>query len=95
MQSFAGQCWVVGQDPKNVNRYNVLLKFVDEVDFSKASILFSTPEITVSQSPGTQGKIGISTSKMSPQALSAFAAGSAEEAQLIDANLKVSIICRK
>ncbi|MEZ0391813.1 MAG: hypothetical protein ACAH59_06330 [Pseudobdellovibrionaceae bacterium] len=95
LQSFATQCWVVGQNPQDASTYDQLLKYISATEFAKSDILFKNDEYMVSKSVDEKGNLSLATSKPEIKFLSAAATGGQDRANLLDGNLKVSIMCTK
>jgi hypothetical protein len=95
VQAMAAECWIVGQDPKDVNSYNQLIQYAPNAEASQGKLLYQSADYAVAMNVGENGKFSASTIQLNPQALSAAAVGSQDEVQLIDGHLKISVFCRK
>ncbi len=91
----ATSCYVVGQDPKNPDNYNQLIKYFDNLVFSESTqIMIKVGDTVVSYSKNSEGDLGVGLSSSSEPKLYTYASGGADKVQLIDASKALTIFCK-
>lgn len=96
-QASAYECWVVGQSKQDSNNYTELLQHSPDLDLqpsNQPALLLSTETVAVIAAVNPDAKLTVTTVSQPQSKLSAIAVGGSDQVQLIDASLKIAIMCK-